>query len=141
MIDPAELLAAGWTRAEASGFTGQLGPFWLRGAGAERQIGIIAAPLHANNHMGTVHGGALMTFADIALGFRASDAIGGAACVTAQLQLQFVAGARLGEFITCRPELVRRTTQLVFVRGLITADERTVASADGIWKVLEPRPR
>jgi acyl-coenzyme A thioesterase PaaI-like protein len=82
-----------------------------------------------------------MTFADVALGFSVVKALGGPHCATAQLQLQFIAAGRTGEFITCRPEIIRRTSQLVFVRGLVGAGERIVASADGIWKVLEPKSR
>ena len=48
-----------------------------------------------------------------------------------------MAGGRTGEFITCTPELVRRSRQLIFMRGLLCAGERTLASADGIWKVLD----
>jgi acyl-coenzyme A thioesterase PaaI-like protein len=43
----------------------------------------------------------------------------------------------MGGFLTCRPELIRRTSQIVFMRGLIKAGERTVASADGLWKLLD----
>lgn len=137
-MDAASLRSAGWSALEAGGFSGLIGPFWMRGAGAVRVIGFVAEPRHGNNHLGTVHGGALMTFADICLGYGAVDALDGRPrCVTAQLQVQFVSGARMGDFITCRPELVRRSAQLIFMRGLIDVGERTVASADGIWKVLQ----
>ena len=58
--------------------------------------------------------------------------------VTAQMQVQFVAAAKVGELITCQPEVVRKTSSLVFVRGLIEAGGRTVASADGMFKLLDP---
>lgn len=136
-MDSATLLAAGWRSVQGQGFTGQLGPIWVHGAAGDRQIGFIATPQQGNNQEGAVHGGALMTFADIALGYAAADALGGSHLVTAQLQLHFVAGGKTGEFISCRPELVRRSTHLIFVRGLLVAGDRTVASADGIWKVLD----
>lgn len=137
-MTPQDLRAAGWTSARGHGFTDTLGELWLRGAVGERQLGFISTLQHSNNDPVTVHGGALMTFADIALGYRAAESIGGAPCVTAQLQLQFVAGARVGEFICCDAELVRRTSALIFVRGLIRAGDRVVASADGIWKIRDP---
>ncbi len=139
MTTPADLTAAGWTCSETGGFTGQLGPVWVRDAGAGREIGFVAAPHHGNTHLGTVHGGVLMIFADIALGYGAVAGLSHTHCATAQLQLQFVATANLGDFVTCRPELVRQGARLIFMRGLITAAGRTVASADGIWKVLEQR--
>lgn len=136
-MDRESLKSAGWTAHEVDGFTGVVGPFWTRGSGAESEIGLIAEQRHCNNHLGIVHGGVLMTFADLGLGLGVARALGGSHCATAQLQVQFVAAASIGAFITCRPELVRRSRHLVFVRGLIGADGRIVASADGIWKVLE----
>ena len=142
-MDADALRAAGWRAQEARGYTGGIAPLWVRGApGAGRTVGFIADERHTN-YQDTVHGGALMTFADIALGWVAADAIDHARCVTAQLALQFVASPRVGDFVRCEAELVRRTSQLVFVRGLIVAvsadGERTVASADGIWKALAPK--
>jgi len=101
-------------------------------------IGLTASAALANENLGIVHGGALLTFADIALGIVVAEALGAANCATAQLQYQFVAAARAGNFITCEPEIVRQTSQMVFVRGLVKADGRTVGSADAIFKVLEP---
>jgi acyl-coenzyme A thioesterase PaaI-like protein len=66
-----------------------------------------------------------------------AEAISGVHCATVQLQLQFVASPAVGDFITCRPEVVRRTRVLVFLRGLITAEDRVVASADGMFRVFE----
>lgn len=132
--------AAGWVAREARGYTGFIAPLWSRGtAGVDRAVGFIADARHANYH-GTVHGGALMTFADIALGWIAADALDATNCVTVQLAMQFVAAPKLGEFVHCSAELVRQTSQIIFVRGLIKADDRTVASADGMWKVVDPRP-
>ncbi|MES0874079.1 PaaI family thioesterase [Sinimarinibacterium thermocellulolyticum] len=136
-MDSAALSAAGWRSIEGRGFTAQLGPIWVLGGAGERQIGFIATAQQGNDQAGAVHGGALMTFADIALGYAAADALGGSHLVTAQLQVHFVSGGRVGEFIHCRPELVRRSTHLIFVRGLLVAGARTLASADGIWKVLD----
>jgi len=138
MTDPTDLIAAGWTSTEIGGFTGELGPVWVRNASG-REIGFIAAPHHGNTHLNTVHGGVLTTFADIALGYGAVECLAHTHCATAQLQIQFVATANLGDFITCRPELVRQGARLIFMRGLIATGGKTLASADGIWKVLEQR--
>src|SRR3546814_18441440 len=82
----------------------------------------------------------LFRSADIALGWIAADALGATNCVTAQLAVQFVAAHKIGEFVSCSAELVRHTSQIIFVRGLITADGRPVASTEGIWKVVETKP-
>lgn len=140
-MDAEELRAAGWEPVEAGGFTGQAGPFFIRRRDGMRELGLPLAEQHRNNHMGTVHGGVFMTFADMALGCAVVDAVNGTPCATASLQTQFIAGARVGEFLTCRAEVIRATKQIVFVRGLLMVGERAVASAEGIWKLLEPRPQ
>ena len=117
-------------------FNESAGPFWVRGAPPGREVGLIGEERHGNGHVGTVHGGVLMTFADIALGVGVVDAAGTRDCVTLQLQMQFARAAPIGSFLTCRPELVRRTSQIVFMRGLIMAGTRVIASADGMWKLI-----
>jgi uncharacterized protein (TIGR00369 family) len=140
-MTPAELQTAGWTAHEIEAFTGQLGTIWTRGMGVTREVGFVVSNRHVNTHLYTCHGGALMTFADTALGFGVVDSLGAQNCTTAQLQLHFVAAAKVGEFVTCRPEIVKRGGQLIFVRGLLCVGDKTVASADGIWKVLELRAK
>lgn len=140
-MDDATLKAEGWAHFDAPGFSSQVGPFWVRqvegpGSGTGWEIGALATEKLTNNHIHTVHGGALMTFADVALGYSVVQLLGGTNCVTTQLQLHFVSTARFGEFITCAAEVVRQSSSLVFMRGLIKAGGRTVASADGIWKIL-----
>jgi acyl-coenzyme A thioesterase PaaI-like protein len=139
-MDAQSLIAAGWKDLRPNDFAGSVGPFWYRGRGPELTLGLLTEPRHANAHRKTVHGGALMTFADIALGFAVAEMLGGPYCVTVDLQLQFVAAAPTERLLTCKPELVRRTSQLVFMRALLCVDDAVVASANGVWKVLEPRP-
>ncbi|KHK91192.1 hypothetical protein LK12_09795 [Novosphingobium malaysiense] len=109
------------------------------------EVGLQAEEHLANDNLGIVHGGAMMTFADMALGcgvghaLRKGEPLGDPAhsrFVTAQLQVHFVSAAQVGEFILCRPEVVRATSSMVFMRGLIEAAGRTVASVDGIFKLL-----
>lgn len=138
-LDEATLLAQGWERLPTSGFSAAIGPTWSKGAFGSRTVALIAHEGIVNDYGAVVHGGALMTFADIALGCGASDALEGGPLVTAQLQYQFAGGVPVGSLVTCAPEVVRRTSQLVFVRGLILADGETAGSADGIFKALKPR--
>ena len=120
-------------------FNATAGPYWMRREEDQTAVGLLTEDGHGNGHVGTVHGGVLMTFADIALGLGVVDAARTRDCVTLQIQMQFAATAPIGSFLTCRPELVRRTSQIVFVRGLIMAGDRTIASADGMWKLLDPQ--
>lgn len=126
---------------EFEAFSGQLGRVWTRGrgAGGELEVGFHASESHTNGHLGTVHGGLLMTFADVSLGMKVGEDIGGPRCTTVSLQVQFVSAGQVGEFLVCRPEVVRRTRNLMFMRGLIRAGDRVVATADGIWKIWDAR--
>ena len=140
-MTPDQLKSGGWTALDFDGFSRHLSPVWTRKHEGQREVGFLVEAHHANNHMGTLHGGALMTLADIALGYGVVEALGASNCATAQLQIQFVSVARIGEFVICRPELIRKSPQLVFMRGLVSVGDKIIASADGIWKVMEPRAK
>ncbi len=133
-----ELLAQGWRRLPGVRYTAAVGPSWTKLEDGAPIVGLQAQEHLANDNLGIVHGGAVMTFADMAMGVGVAHATGMKAMfVTAQLQVHFTAAAQVGDFITCRPEIVRKTSSMVFVRGLIEAGGRTVASVDGIFKLLD----
>lgn len=136
-MNSATLAAEGWERLPTKQFSALIGETWMKGQPGARTICLIPGAQAQNDHMGILHGGALMTFADIAFGCAVADALGGAYCVTAQLQYHFVAASQPGELITCEPEVVRRTSQMVFVRGLVKSGDRTIGSGDAIFKVLD----
>jgi acyl-coenzyme A thioesterase PaaI-like protein len=138
-MDEAALEATGWRRLPTTAFSAAIGTTWVQGEPGARTVALLAHEGILNDYGQVVHGGALMTFSDIALGVGAADTLDGGGLVTAQLQYQFAGAARAGALITCAPELVRRTSQLVFVRGLIRADDEVVGSCDGIFKALKPR--
>lgn len=138
-MDDAAFEAAGWTRLPTQRFSLVIGTAWVRGEAGARTVAVMAREEIINDYGAVVHGGALMTFADMALGVGAADTLADEGIVTAQLQYQFAGGVKVGQLITCAPELVRRTSQLVFVRGLVKADDEVVGSSEGIFKTLKPR--
>jgi acyl-coenzyme A thioesterase PaaI-like protein len=139
-MDPDALRDAGWTALGDQGFTGLVGPILSRGMGRDREFAFVAQPQHGNRN-GVVHGGMLMTFADTGLGNTVVNALHGAHCATIQLQMQFAAPAHIGDLVICRTEIIRRSLTFVFVRGLLSVRDKTIASADGIWAVLAGKPR
>ena len=56
-----------------------------------------------------------------------------------QLNVHYVGAVQLGEFAYVRSELVKVTRSLVFLRGTMTVGDRIVATADGVWKILQWR--
>ena len=125
----------GWVRRPAKAFATHVGPFWQPPEGGERHCGFLADHRHGNKR-GVVHGGMLATAFDVALGNAAWDAAGQKPCATIQLNIHYVGALALGEFADLQAEITRATRSLVFLRGTMRVGDRTVATADGVWKIL-----
>ena len=136
---PLEGFAAeeGWRYLPVGAFSAAIGAVHLRGEPGARTVAIDCSPEVGNDRIGNVHGGALMTFADMALGIRVADTAGHRTMATVQLTYNFAGGVKVGSRLTCNAELVRQTSQLVFVRGLFEAGGKVVGSAEGIFRVFD----
>src|SRR2546421_7950267 len=76
-----------------------IGPVYSRGAGKDLVLGLRAEKKHCNGR-GTVHGGALATIADIALGYALSYSTDPPTnAVTANLTLDYAGGAKPGDWL------------------------------------------
>ncbi len=132
-------MADGWRELRSVGFTRVIGDVLFRTDRGGLECGFLAVGDIDNGNGDIVHGGALMTFADIALGFAAARATGVPYCVTVQMTYQFAGSARVGDFVTCKPEIVRITSSLIFVRALMKAGDRDIGIIDALFKKLDPR--
>ena len=56
---------------------------------------------------------------------------------TIQMDTLFIDSARIGELLVSRPRVIRATRSLIFTTTEVTADDRTVASASGVFKILK----
>lgn len=135
-LDPA---AQGWQPYKDDGFIGLVGPLWQRSSGEGISYAFLAEPKH-HNRRGVVQGGMLMTFADRAMGMTAWHANGRRPQATIQLDVHFVDAVQIGEFVEARCEVVRRTRSMMFMRGTLGVGERVVATASGVWKMLDAGP-
>ena len=133
-FDPA---AAGWEPYTDEGFIGLVGPFWSKKQrGCETpQFAFQAAKKH-HNRRGVVQGGMLMTFADRSLGMTAWYANDKKPQATVHLDVHFIDAVQIGDFVEARCRVVRRTRSLIFMSGEFVVGERTVATANGVWKAL-----
>ena len=138
MIDKAvaRLKSDGWSLVEATGFIQLVGPLWQRSVEDEYEYALVAADKH-HNRRGLVQGGVLMTFADRTCGMTARFVTGKPALATIQLDVHFVEAAKIGEILVSRPRVVRSTRSLIFVTTEVTVDGRSIAMANGMFKVLK----
>ena len=90
-------------------------------------------PTVAQSNLGNVaHGGAILTFIDMAMfagGYAAGADI--AFSVTLDLSAQFLSPAEIEEPLDCTVELLRETKRLAFLRGLVEQEGVIVASWSG----------
>lgn len=138
-IDPFEnLAAAGWRRMRSAGaFMSTAGPLWARREGEGWVYGVWSTDAHLNP-AGVVHGGLLATLADHAISTVAWEAAARAPCVTVQLDTQFLAPVAAGVLLEARAQLVRRTSSLLFMRGLLQVAGRDVLAAQAVMKLQSP---
>lgn len=132
-------MAEGWRELRSVGFTKAIGDVLFRTDRGGLECGFLAVGDVDNGNGDIVHGGALMTFADIVLGFASARATKQPFCVTVQMTYQFVGSARLGDFITCTPEIVRVTSSLIFTRALMKVGDRDIGTIDALFKKLDQR--
>ena len=131
-----KLTASGWTIIETSGFLSLVGPLWQRVVNGEHEYAIEAQDKH-HNRRGLVQGGVLMTFADRSCGMTGRFVSGSPSLATVQFDTQFVDAARIGEVLVSRPRVVRSTRSLIFMTTEVTAGERCVAMASGVFKIMK----
>ena len=129
----------GYTQTELlDPFEIHIGPVFERRENGVRSILLIADERHVNMR-GIVHGGLLMTLADLAIGQAVWDATDHATVVTVGMQSQFLKPAHVGDRIEVTPQIMRRTKSLVFARGDFMVGGEVVYTATSLWKVLEKR--
>lgn len=130
---------AGWSCWKDDPFEASAGPFYYR----VDEDGPVAAFRAGAKHMNlgaSVHGGCLMSFADFALFAIAADDIGeDGFAVTAAFNSEFLSGAKEGQLLEVRGDVLRAGGSLIFVRGLITADGTPCLNFSATLKRLKPR--
>ena len=131
---------AGWRRFDTrQSFDSLIGPFYFRNQDDGHVRCAFRAEQKHMNAGGRMHGGCLMTFADIALFMIAYEEMEGSRGVTVQLDSTFLDAARVGDLIEAYGEVTRAGGSLVFVRGQIVTGERLLFTFSGIIKKSGPR--
>ena len=82
------------------------------------------------------HGGYLSTIADTGMGTAAHRVAGDRRCVTINLDIKFISAAKLGEKLSGKVKILKKTKTLVFISCEIKNTKDIVISASGTWKIL-----
>ena len=126
----------GWKPRALGGFFGLVGPLWARKEGDTWAYAVLAEARHANP-AGIVHGGMLTTLVDHALSAIAWEANERRACVTVQLDVQFLSAVRPGQLVEARGRIVRQTSSLVFMQGNLSVAGDEVVTASAVLKIAD----
>jgi len=136
---PEGFLRVDFDRGRPETFNSRVGNLYVRrgakGTRDEFVLGFRVAQ-HMCNPAGGLHGGMMMLAADLV------GTMGGGALVglrkflpTVSVTCDFVAPARLGDWVEGRPELVRQTRSLLFTNIYLTVGEEKILRASAIAKI------
>jgi uncharacterized protein (TIGR00369 family) len=129
-----------WDLADDHRFNAAIGKLLVRGEG-EGRARCRMFPTEAQANLGDiVHGGAILTFIDMAMfagGYAAGAAVGPA--VTLDLSAQFLSAAKLDAPLDCLVEVLRESRNLAVMRGLVEQQGEAVAAWSGTLRKLARR--
>ena len=125
-------------------FLVHVGPLYMRPDATIAGIGFVlafrASPQHTNRY-GVVHGGMLATLADTAIGANLALARGQVdTTLTLNLNLDFIAAARVGEWVEAHVHLTKEQGRVRFGDCELRVAERVVLRASAVFYV-PPDPR
>lgn len=130
-----EAVPTGWVlQSHRDTFSGHAGPFYFRDISDARPgVGFLSEPRHANAG-GMIHGGALLTLADMSLWDICRRAAGPFNAVTLTLNSEFVAPGPVGRFIAASGEAVKIGKSIMFARGVIRSGDEILLTFSGALK-------
>ena len=89
------------------------------------------------NTAGITHGGYIATIIDSGAGTGANRVSNDSKCVTISLDIKFIGTTKLGDEIIGFVKILKRTKSMVFLICHLKNNEKIIASASGIWKILK----
>lgn len=129
----------GWEQVTDAGFIETIGPIWKKMDGDQLLVGYHVSEKHLNRNR-VAHGGLVMSMLDHAMAMASWNVIGYRRQATIQFDVQLVSRSDEGDFVIIRPEVIRSTSKLIFVRALGFVGDRVIVSANGVWTLLPGLP-
>ena len=94
------------------------------------------------NHLNAAnitHGGFIAALVDAGAGTAAHRVADGSPCVTISLELKFISVVKLGQELIGNTKIQKKTKSMIFLTCELKAEEKIVATASGIWKILNKK--
>ena len=122
-----------------SGFSEVFGPVFIDPVG--HRLGYRVQARHLNP-FGSVHGGAVSTFADMQVVAVVEQENGWPTvhCPTVSLSVDYLGSTPLDAWVEASVQLLKRTRALIFTQALITADGALVARSHGVYRNFATAP-
>lgn len=138
-MDDLKSIPAGFEPIVSSSlFGGRNGPVYEKTLdGGDWVRGFLAEDKHGNAG-GFVHGGMLMTFADIFIS-RAVLEVAEPPFVTLRMGCDFISPAFIGSWVEGRAQVTKRGREIIFLEGRITSRDKVVMNVTSQFKILRPR--
>ena len=92
------------------------------------------------NKAGITHGGFISALVDAGAGTAAHRLADNNPCVTVSLELKFIAAVYLGQELIGNTKIQKKTKSMVFLTCELKAEDKIVATASGVWKILKKLP-
>ena len=92
------------------------------------------------NTAGITHGGYLAALIDAGAGTSAHRSANNMPCVTISLDLKFIGASKTGDQIFGKTKILKKTNTLIFLSCELICNDKIIASASGIWKILKIKP-
>lgn len=130
-----------WALADDSRFNAVIGKLLVRADGPGRAVCRMFPEERHSNLGDMVHGGAILTFIDMAL--FAGGRLAGAKvmrAVTLDLSTRFLSRGRIGVPLDAEVELLRETKRLAFMAGRVVQESELVAHFTGALRKSSQEP-
>ena len=91
------------------------------------------------NAAGITHGGFIAALVDAGAGTAAHRSADQNQCVTISLELKFISAVKLGQELIGKTKIQKKTKSMIFLTCELKADSKIVATASGVWKILNKK--
>ena len=88
------------------------------------------------NGIGITHGGYISSIIDSGAGTSAYRSANNSPCVTISLDIKFISATKLNDEIIGFVKVLKKTKSMIFLICHLKSNEKIIASASGVWKIL-----